>query len=274
MRLFGGFDAQDRAHLDAFARVRLAHAQEPAPPLAFRGMSAMRERLFDGDAADPMAALAADLTREEMADLRASLAWFAPKYVKVWQDGRLPRAFLAAARSDPAAKKLDAFLARLAKFYGVAPDGSPRPRLLLVPVPDGWGTHAYALKRTLLLEIRDGDRLPDQAAVIVHENSHFLFSRIPRERQERLEAAARAAGPAGAAAWATLHEALPTAMGQGVADRAFRRGFSTEARWYHTEDVDRYAKALLPLVDRTLAAGGVLDETFVTRAVALIPPAP
>ena len=177
----------------------------------------------------------------------------------------MPRAFLAAAREDPAWTRLDALLVRLARFYGVSPDGAPRPRLLLVPVPDGFGTHAYALRRTLLLEIREGDRLADQAAVVVHENAHFLFSRLPRERQDKLEAAAREAGAAGAAAWATLHEALPTALGQGVADRAFRKGWSTDGHWYHTAEVDRYAKALLPLLDRTLDAGGVLDEAFVTE---------
>jgi hypothetical protein len=262
-RLFGRFDADDRARLEDFARVRVAHAQVPTPPLAFRGMNAMRERLFDGDEADPMGELAKELSPEDMAALRRSLAWFAPKYARIWRNGAVPQAFVQAAREDAALGRLDAMLVRLARFYGVPSGGAPRPRLLLVPVPGGWGTHAYALRRTLLLEIRKGDRLADQAAVIVHENAHFLFARMPTERQEKLKAAA------GAEVWAVLHEALPTALGQGVADRAFSSDWSTSRRWYHTTDVDRYAKALLPLVDRTLAENGVLDEAFVTRAVAV-----
>jgi len=267
VRLFGRMEGEDRARLDDFARVRMGHAQA-------RGMNAMRERLLDGDEADPMAALAHDLSPEDMAALRRSLAWFGPKYARIWRDGAIPQAFLRTAREDPGLARLDALLVRLARFYGVPPDGPPRPRLLLVPVPGGWGTHAYALRRTLLLEIREGDRLADQAAVIVHENAHFLFARIPAERQERLEAAARAVAPGGGEAWRLLHEALPTALGQGVADRQFSADWSTAGRWYHLPDVDRYAKILLPLVDRTLAEGGVLDETFVARAAALTPRSP
>jgi hypothetical protein len=168
--------------------------------------------------------------------------------------------------------RLDRLLVRLASFYGVAADALPRPRLVLVPVPGGHGTHAYAINRTLVLEICPGDRLADQAAVVVHENAHFLFSQLPNDQRRRLEAAARAASPEGAAAWVTLHEALPTALGQGVTDRMFRPwGWSRKARWYDNQEVDRYAKALLPLLDRALASGAGLDETFVRQAVAAFP---
>jgi hypothetical protein len=275
-RQFGPPTAEDRAHLDAFTRARVAHAQAPAPPLAFRGMNAMRERLLEGEGTElPLSSLAGELSAGDLAGLRRSLTWFAPKFAKVWQDGRVPRAFLRTASRGQAAERLDTLLVRLARFYGVPPDAPPRPRLLLVPVPDGWGTHAYALRRTLLLEIRDGDSLADQAAVVVHENAHFLFSRIPRERQARLEVAALAAGTDGALAWKALHEALPTACGQGVTDRAFRpRVWSPRAPWYHTEEVDRYSKALLPVLDAALSAGRTLDEEFVRRAVAVYTPTP
>ena len=73
-------------------------------------------------------------------------------------------------------------------------------------------------------------------------------------------------------AWAVLSEAIPTALGQGVADRAFRRStWSTAEPWYHTDDVDRYAKAIYPLVRDTLRAGGRLDAEFLERAWALRP---
>lgn len=268
-RLFGPFDANDRARLEDFARVRVVHAQAPAPPLPFRGMSAMRERLFDGDEADPMAELAKELSPEDMAALRRSLAWFAPKYARIWREGAVPQAFLRTAREDPELPRLDAMLVRLARFYGVPPDGAPRPRLLLVPVPGGWGTHAYALRRTLLLEIRKGDRLADQAAVIVHENAHFLFQRIEPARAGSLERVAAERGSIGDESWLLLREALPTALGQGVASRRFQPDFSLEARWYHLDEVDAYAKRIYPLVSRTVRRGGRLDAEFVRAAVEL-----
>jgi hypothetical protein len=253
---------EDRAQLQAFTRVRLAHARKTG------GLSAMRERLLETGGESAMDALSGDLDPADLAALRESLAWFRPKYRAVWKDGRVARAFLEAAERDRAATELDLLLARIAAFYGVRPDAAAAPRLLLVPVPDGYGTHAFALRRTLVLEIRPGDRLADQAAVIVHENAHFLFGRVPAERVARLERAARDEGSSGGDAWESLREALPTALGQGVADRRFRPGsWSPGDAWYHTRDVDRYAKALLPVVERALAAGRALDAELVREMV-------
>jgi hypothetical protein len=120
------------------------------------------------------------------------------------------------------------------------------------------------------------DRLAHQASVIVHENSHFLFHNMNAKRRQRVERAA-AATERSRAAWKTLQEALPTALGQGVADRAFRpRSWSKRQIWYHTRDVDTYAKALYPLVREALETGEPFDEAFFKKAVAVYPsdPAP
>ena len=76
--------------------------------------------------------------------------------------------------------------------------------------------------------------------------------------------------PGGVEAWQLLHEALPTALGQGVAGQRFKAAdWDIGHRWYHTEAVDRYAKQIYPLVRDTLAAGGTFDEGFLDAAVAL-----
>jgi hypothetical protein len=71
-----------------------------------------------------------------------------------------------------------------------------------------------------------------------------------------------------------LNEALPTALGQGVADHAFRpNAWSTGAPWYHTPEVDRYAKSIYKLVNRAVATGAKFDEAFLREAVRLYPTA-
>jgi len=128
--------------------------------------------------------------------------------------------------------------------------------------------------RNLLIEVRPGESLTDEASVVVHENSHFLFHRIDEPRRRRLEAYAGEAGSHGTSAWNVLLEALPTALGQGVADHEFRPGgWSTEAPWYHIPEIDRYAKAIYKHVSHAVASGSVLDEAFLREAIRLYPTA-
>jgi hypothetical protein len=71
-----------------------------------------------------------------------------------------------------------------------------------------------------------------------------------------------------------LHEAIPTALGQGVADRLFQpRLWSTEDDWYHTREVDEMAKKIYPMVSRALEEGWTLDERFLERILAAEAPA-
>ena len=273
---FGEPSAQDRRVLEAFAALRLEHAKGPASGSddddGMRGLVAMR-RVFmtSPDAATALRTLDPELTPEQRRNLELAMDRFRPSYLRLWRDGAIPRAFVDSARSDPSGPRLARLLVSIARFFRVDPKARPWPRLVLTPVPAGWGTHAEALGESLLIELREGDRLADQASVIVHENSHFLFTRIPRQRQDELEAVARAL-PRGDRAWDLMHEALPTALGQGVADRQFRpQQWSARGPWYHTQEVSAYAAALYPLVQDTLDSGGRFDRTFVRRAVALLP---
>lgn len=274
---FGGLTLDDRKQLAAFVEARADHVRRlrdgrvEAPGVPF--VSA----LLGVFCAAPTVEEALKHARPELSPeaydaLRGSLAHFRPKYEIVWNGGEVPKAFLARARSDPARPKVALLLERIARFYGVDPRSPPSSRLSVVPVPNGWGTHAEAVGRQLLLEIRAGEGLADEACVVVHENAHFLFERIPKERRERLAASLRARGPDGERAWTLLHEALPTALGQGLADQQFRpAAWSTDSSWYHAADVDTYAKALYPLVNYALAHGALFDEAFLDGALARLP---
>lgn len=209
------------------------------------------------------------LDRPAAGDLRAVIERFAPSYRKIWNDGEVPRGFLERAAAEGLRNRLAKFLAGAADFFGVTPAPPTLPRILLAPVDPGSGTHAQAIGRYLLVEVRADETLADEIGPIVHENVHFLFNGMARERLAELEDAALAVGPWGARAWDLLREALPTAIAQGVATHQLaRRRFAMEDPWYHLGEVDRYAKRLFPLVRRALAARGSFDEAFVAEAVA------
>jgi hypothetical protein len=217
---------------------------------------------------DALAKLKPVSTGDAWNGLAKALAHFRPRYEIVWNGGAIPKAFLERARRDPGRPKLEALLARIVRFYGVDPRSAPPPRLALVPVPAGFGTHAEAIGDVLLVEVRQDEGLADEASVIVHENAHFLWSLVPPERRRRLATYASGVGDDGTRAFGLFGEAIPTALGQGVADRAFRPStWSPDDGWYHLEDVDTCAKRIYPTVADALDRGLTLDEALVFRAI-------
>jgi hypothetical protein len=206
---------------------------------------------------------------QEARELRTVFDYFTVHYERIWRNGKVVRGFVERALRDRDRQALGAFMGRVAGFYGTDLADSEVPRLILVPVRDGHGTHAQAVGPDLLIEIRPGDGLSDQVSAIVHENSHFLFYGMDSKRRNALRTLTAELGPGGADAWQVMLEALPTAIGQGVAGQAFRRTtWSLEKRWYGREDVDRFAKAIFPLVRDTLNNGGRLDRPFLEKAFA------
>jgi hypothetical protein len=178
-------------------------------------------------------------------------------------------------KHDPSRAQLEALLGEIVHFYDVDPLSVPPPRLALVPVPSGHGTHAEAIGGILLLEIRRDDGLADEASVIVHESSHFLWNLVPESRKKQLADTAAASGDASKRAFRLFGEAIPTALGQGVADRMFRPwSWSESGPWYHTDEVNRCAKLIYPIVREALDSGKTLDDGLVSRALqaAALPP--
>lgn len=273
LRLFGALAQEDWAQLDAFVAARAEHASRGTADAALGSTTPRVSSMlgvFCGSATveDALAALKPDLTPTAWDGLAGALAHFRPRYEVVWNNGAIPRAFLERARRDPGRAALEALLARIVRFYGVDPLKAPPPRVALVPVPAGFGTHAEAIGGVLLLEIRRGEGLADEASVLVHENAHFLWSLVPEERRRRLALVAEGLDDAGVREFRLFGEAIPTALGQGVADRAFRPStWSLDGPWYHAPEVDACAKRIYPTVSSALDRGLTLDEDLVLRAI-------
>lgn len=204
---------------------------------------------------------------DEHAELRAILEHFAPRYERIWNDGRIPRRFLERIKQDGQLDRLVELLVRIAEFFGVDPQAGPVPHVVLTPVQSGYGTHAQANGRHLLIELRWLDDLSTTASVIVHENVHLLMHRIEDERMQQLERRIRELDAMEAGG--LLREALPTALGQGIADRRFRGSGDADRPWYHIRAVDRYAKQIFPLIDRAIAGDGTFDQRLLEQLLAL-----
>ena len=263
---FGGLSDEDKAALRAFRDVRIRHARRNGVNDGDRGAPSLLGTFLEAEDLDSaVRSSGGQLSPADVAALRASLTRFDARYRQLWLDGAVPRAFVAQARADPSRAELAALLAKIAKFFGVDPRRTPYPRIVLVPVPPGGGTHAEAVGRSLLIEIRAGETLSDESPPIVHENSHFLWYRMDEAKNDRLrEKALEITGNDDA--WRLLHEALPTALGQGVAARAFLRSrWSPNVGWYHTEDVDRFAKQIYPEIQKAMNEGSPFDAALLSR---------
>lgn len=238
---------------------RNARSDPDALTLAFFDAKDHEEALESADAL---------LSDRDLSVLTAAVQHFGPLYREIWDDGRVPLRFLERVHKNGRRAAVSAFLVEVARFFGVPPIQTPRPRLILAPVVRGHGTHAQAIGRHLLIEIRPFENLPDEVAPIVHENVHFLFHRMDASRMTGFEKLILASGPEGIEAWQALAEALPTAIAQGVADQRFGRdNWSMRRSWYHLDEIDRYAKSLFPLVKSTLDEGQSFDADFLAKAL-------
>ena len=273
VRRFGPPTGEDRKHLYDFVAARSEHLKRSKEIADRTGMPLRSSEMLGVFCSAPsveeaLASLRTELSPEAWRGLRDALQWFRPRYETIWDGGAVPRAFLDRARADGRLRTLETILGRVVAFYGVDPSKAEPPHVALVPVPPGYGTHAEAIGGVLLLEIRPGESLADEASVIVHENAHWLWGLVPKERQGRLTAYASSLDERAQRAWTYFGEAIPTALGQGVADSAFRPGsWSIDGPWYHTVEVDAYAKRIYPLVRYALESGSPLDEAFLQKAL-------
>lgn len=231
--------------------------------------------LHFGDMADALTYAEHTMEPENYSHLSQAMQYFDDQYESIWNDGQVPGVFLYRFKKDPHRGRLMRLLSRIADSMDVDLSALPTPTIYLVPVPSGHGTHATAVGPYLLLEVRRADHLAEQASVIVHENSHYLFYNMNPARRARVREMIEQMPADAREAWRMLNEALPTALGQGVADREFRTWlWSSRMPWYHLAEVDEYAKAIFPLVDETLREGGQFDERFFRTALELYPGRP
>jgi hypothetical protein len=268
---------QDRAALEAFRAARrsstgAARCSEPAagsvnarPGWPTRFLYTMIEsRDLEGFMAD----VGPCLTAEESRGLESALLHFTPGFEEFWRESAWLPAFDRDFQDFLAAGRLPLYLGEVARWFGVDPGASPPPVISFVMLPATAGTHAQALGRRLLVEVRPLDTPDDQISVVAHEESHYLFEQIAPDRLAALEARAVAAGEDGAKVWLLLQEAIPTTLGQGLAVARLRPdAFRPNAAWYHRPEIDALAHVIYPLVRDGVDSGRTIDGDFFEACV-------
>ncbi|RMG44375.1 MAG: hypothetical protein D6718_10195 [Acidobacteria bacterium] len=282
IRRVGRLTAADHEALVAFRRARMWNPPPPeALPPGNPGCVPFREPHLAVRQRVTAAALAArsltDLERrlrgilppEQAGAMVDALRHFRPAFdERIWPRSRYLFPFARSLQRFLARERTSALVRRFADYLGADLSGNAGARLGLVALLEDGPTHAEADGSDLLIEIRPGDVASDQTQVVFHELAHDLFRRIPPDRRERLAREFFARGRHGATAWKLVREGLPTALGQGVAQRRLAPwDFRFEASWYHVRAVDLFAHAIYRTVRETLDHGGTVEERLPDAAV-------
>ncbi|UOQ98220.1 hypothetical protein MUN81_01705 [Hymenobacter sp. 5317J-9] len=219
------------------------------------------------------------LPNEVLVSLDSMYRYFTPAFdTLAWQPHVAELGKLRTAYADFLTKsQLMQKFSRLRTFYGSAwPDALPY-RVLLNPqldVKQGFNgliftNHATALGNLVLLDCHPQSRtFVDGTSVVFHEMSHTLSAQQRLALQQQLEGwYLHHPSPNRRLAYNLMEEALATVAGEWIF--AQQTGHLESGEWYGDDYVDRYAKAIYPLMTGYVERGQCIDSIFVNQAINL-----
>lgn len=256
-------------------------AQSPLPlPAHARDIgTALRVSCLGARDLDDVAArLSLFLGSAEVAQARTILERFAPRADQQWRAARtavsmsLAEYVALGERSD-----LQALLGQIAAFYVIGENGAHQTFDLVLRPPGAGTTSAQQLGELAVVEVVAGETATDRYPVIAHEMFHAWFAAAPIASQTALVDRFVATGdPLVGPAWGLLDEVLATALGNGLVAKLvdpadYARRIPIEEGLYNDPFIDKVAKALLPALEKRIAARGtVFDEAFVGEYLAAV----
>ncbi|HEY0250023.1 MAG TPA: hypothetical protein VGC41_00765, partial [Kofleriaceae bacterium] len=170
---------------------------------------------------------------------------------------------------------MKALAGEVAHFFAIDPAAARQTfQLIWRPVHKS-PTSAQQLGELAVVEATSGEPAAEQWPVVTHEMFHAWFSASPIAKQVELATAFIATkDPISQPAYAILDEVLATAFGNGMiarlSDQAdYERRLAQPQGFYNDVLIDRVAKALLPALEKRLAAHGTIyDPDFVAEYLA------
>lgn len=217
------------------------------------------------------------LPNEVLVSLDSVYRYFTPAFdTLAWQPHAAELGRLRTAYADFLTKsQLMRQFGRLRTFYGSAwPDDLPY-RVLLNPQLDGrqsvggltFTNHATAMGNLVLLDCHPiSRRFVDGSSVVFHEMSHTLSVQQRQELQQKLEGwYLHNPSPNRRGAYNLMEEAFATVAGEWI--YAQQTGQPESGEWYFDDYINRYAKALYPLMTGYIERGQPIDSLFVSQAI-------
>jgi hypothetical protein len=209
---------------------------------------------------------------------RGVLARFEVRATDYWRANRAELltaldGYMALAQRDD----VKAIAAQASHFYAVDPAAARQTFELIWRPKHDSPTSAQQLGELAVVEAQSGERPSDQWPVVAHEMFHAWFSGSPIDKQIALvERFVATNDPLAQPAYAILDEVLATAFGNGLVARAVDRSdydkrLGRKLGFYNDTYIDGVAKALLPALEKRLAAHGtVFDADFVAEYLAAV----
>lgn len=273
---FGPLTEEDHRLLDGFRQVRIRRLLPKSAPNDYPSTDcvplwnadisrrqAMSVAAIGAQSFDELLARLRQVTSTEEGDaVEAALRHFAPRFESIWPQVAFLSPFQQALDQYLAQPRPRELLGHFARFYRIPSDTQLVVVVGLVGLLDaGAPTHAEASGRHLLIEVRPDDRPQDQVQVIFHELCHVLYNALTPEQRAQLASQFYRLGTGGMMGWSLAHEALPTAMGQGLAQAILTPDlFRWPHAWYHIPEIDLAAKHIYPVVRAEFFAGRSLFD--------------
>ncbi|MFT3697503.1 MAG: hypothetical protein QM831_30450 [Kofleriaceae bacterium] len=266
-----------RSHYSGTIEEGLLPEPEPLLPLAYHPRdieSAIRIAGFTSrDPEDYYSRLSIFMTAADVQIARGVVEHFIGRADAMWAQHRTELVTsLDGYRTLAARDDMKALAADIAHFYGIDPKESHQTfELIWRPVHKS-PTSAQQLVEVSVVEATSGEPASEQWPVVNHEMFHGWFGASPIAKQVQLVntfLGYAGADPITQPAYALLDEVLATAFGNGLvarlADKAdYERRLAQPQGFYNDPHIDAIAKALLPALEKRLAAHGtVFDPDFV-----------
>jgi hypothetical protein len=167
--------------------------------------------------------------------------------------------------------KTKAAFLRLKTFYGTTwPENFPFT-VAIYPIPGSLGnTTATPHNNSLVMGLLTGEtNYASRIGVAMHEIGHVLYEEQPLALQWKLDSAFMSNSSLSAPyAYSYIDEALATACGNGWMYE-FLTGHLDNTDWYNDVYIDKYARALYPMVKGYIDNFKTIDRRFINSAITI-----